>query len=127
MPQGPQAVAPSSRATSLSATAFKAAPQLASADGALLTGKGLKTALNKVAGASVVQAGVGRVAKVYVNTAPSGGTTQINDCATTGAAAAANLVCVIPNTVGIYDVDVPIGVGLCLTVGTAGVVSISYQ
>lgn len=127
MPQGAQPVAVNSRATSAAASAFKGAPQIASADGATLVGKGLKTALNKVAGASIVQAGVGRVAKVFVNTAPSGGTTQINDCATTGAAAAANLVCVIPNTVGVYDVDVPIGVGLCLTVGTAGVVAISFQ
>jgi len=127
MPQGPFLAAIVSRATSLAATAFSAAPALASADGAMLTGKGLKTALNKVAGASIVKTGVGRLAKVYVTTAPSGGTTQINDCATTGAAAAANLVCVIPNTVGVYDIDVPLGVGLCLTVGTAGVVSISYQ
>ncbi len=108
-------------------TARAGAPMLLDPAQALLTGKGLKTALNKTAGNSIVQAGVGRVAKVYVNTAPSGGTTQINDCATTGAIAAANLVCVIPNTVGIYDVDVPISTGLALTVGTGGVVSISYQ
>lgn len=125
MPQGNQAVAPSSRATSAAATAFKAAPQIASADGALLTGKGLKSVKNLTA-AAVVQGGVGRIAKVSVIVAGSAAGT-VNDVLTTGAAGVANQVAVIPNTVGVYDIDWPMSLGIVVVPGTGQTVAVSYQ
>lgn len=125
MPQGAQPIAGNSRATSAAATAFRGAPALASADGATLTGKGLKSAKNLTA-ATLVQVGVGRAAKVSVLVAGSAAGT-VNDCATTGAAAVANEIMVIPNTVGVYDLDWPMGLGLVVVPGTGQTVAVSYQ
>lgn len=125
MPQGNLNTAGNSRATSAAASAFKASPALASADGATLTGKGLKSAKNLTA-ATLVQAGVGRVAKVSVIVAGSAVGT-VNDVATTGAAAVANQIMVIPNTVGVYDLDWPLGLGLVVVPGTGQTVAVSYQ
>jgi hypothetical protein len=104
----------------------KQAPLQMDATGNLLIGQGSTSALNKVAGASVIKAGPGRVCKVIVNTAGTG-PGQVNDCLTTGAVAASNLVAVIPNTVGVYAIDFPFAVGIVLTVGTGQVVSISFD
>lgn len=96
------------------------------AAGALMTGKGTSTALNKTATAGVlISAAARRICKVIVNTAAStaGG---IYDSSVANIAAG-TLVFAIPQTVGIYDVDMPLGVSLSLVVGTGGVVSLSYQ
>lgn len=103
------------------------APLVTDTVGTLLIGQGNKSSLNNAAGAAkVISAAARRINKVIVNTAASaaGG---IYDAATAGAAAAGTLVFAIPQTVGIYDVDFPLANGLVLTVGTAGVVSLSYQ
>jgi len=117
-----------SRALTFAATAFKSAPAVASADGALLTGKGLKSVLNMPAttNTKLGASGVGRICKIYVNTA---GTTtgSVYDSATTGGTSAANLIAVIPNTVGIYDIDCPVGNGIVVATGTGQVVSATYQ
>ena len=84
---------------------------------------GNQSALNQT-GSVVVKAAMGRVKKVIVNTAVAGAT--LNDCATTGAAAAGNLIFAIPNSAGIYDVDFPFFNGLTL-IGSTGVFAISYD
>lgn len=75
---------------------------------------------------TVVKTGTGRIIKLNVTTA---GTTagSVNDCATTGAVAAANLIFTIPNTVGVYVLDFPTLVGLVITPGSGQVVSISFD
>lgn len=79
-----------------------------------------------VAAATVVKTGPGRVARVVVNTAGSTAGT-INDCQTTGAAAAANLIAAIPNTANaVIYLDFPYTDGLVIVTGTGQVVSVSY-
>jgi hypothetical protein len=90
----------------------------------VLIGKGKSSALN-VSVATVIKAAPGRICKVNVTTAGSTNGT-ISDVLTTGAVAAANEVAVIPDTVGMYDVDFPCAVGIVFTPGTGMVASISY-
>ena len=90
----------------------------------LLATGSLSSSLN-VTALTLVKVGVGKVAKVVVLTAGSA-PGKISDVATTGGVAAANLIFNIPNTVGIYELDFPIALGLVVTPGTGQVVSISY-
>lgn len=101
------------------------APLVLDANGksALIT-LSLSSALN-VTALTLVHAGLGRVSKVVVLTAGSTAG-KISDVATTGGVAAANLIFNIPNTVGIYELDFPIALGLVVTPGTGQVLSISY-
>ncbi len=124
MPQGPLQVSASVKPNG---SGKSGAPMQLDAAGALLTGKGNNTALNITAeAATVVDAAARRICKVIVNTAASaaGG---IYDSGTTGNVNAAHLVFAIPQTAGIYDVDMPLSAGLAIIVGTGGVVSLSYQ
>lgn len=84
---------------------------------------GTRSSLN-ITAAAVVKATPGRIAKLVVTTAGAAGT--VNDCITTGAAAAGNLIATIPATIGIYDLDWPCLVGITITPGAAQVVSVSY-
>jgi hypothetical protein len=70
----------------------------------------VSTSLN-ITAAKVLKAGPGAVLVVTVVVAGSAPGT-VNDCATTGAAAAANQVATIPNTVGSYAINVPCVVGI---------------
>lgn len=81
------------------------------------------TKLN-LAASTVVKAGAGRLMKVSVNVAGAVGT--VNDCLTTGAAAAANQIGVIPAVVGVYTFDFPCSVGIVYVPGAAQVASVSY-
>ena len=93
------------------------------------TAGGTKSALNLTAGAHLIQLGVGRVMRICVNTAGTAGTFAINDAATTGAAAAANLVWAGSATTAagtVIDLEFPVSAGLVFTVPTTGVMSISY-
>lgn len=124
MPQGPLQV---SAAVRPNGSGKSGAPLNMDAAGALLIGKGSTSIKNITAeAATVLSTTARRVCKVIVNTAASaaGG---IYDAATTGNCTAANLVFAIPQTVGIYDVDMPLSAGLGIIVGTAGVVSLSYE
>ena len=67
-----------------------------------------------------------RVSHVHVLTAGSTAG-SVNDCLTVAAAAAANQVFVIPNTVGAYLVDFPMLQGIVIVPGTGQVVSVSYD
>jgi len=123
MPQGP---IPVTVATIPNGAGFSQAPLQMDKTGNLLTGAGSASVLNKTAGASVIKATAGRISKIIVNTAAST-IGSVSDCATTGAVAASNLVFAIPETVGVYPVDFPCATGIVLTVGTGGVVSVSYD
>lgn len=92
--------------------------------GALLTASGgTKSSLN-ITAATVVKATPGRLVRISVTTAGAAG--SVNDCATTGAAAAANLIGVIPATVGVLTFEWPCATGIVITPGAAQVVSVSY-
>lgn len=82
------------------------------------------SALN-LTGATRVKATPGRLFKVSVIVAGSAPGT-INDCATTGAAAASNQVGTIPNTVGTYEFEWPFAVAIVIIPGTAQTVAVSY-
>lgn len=126
MPQGPLQVSAAIKPNSGN-TANIGSPLKMDSVSALLVGQGNLSSLNNTAAAvKLVSATARRICKVIVNTAPSA-TSAIYDSATAGAAAAGNLVFAIPQTVGIYAVDFPLSNGLCLLVGTAGVISLSYQ
>ncbi|MEY3760482.1 MAG: hypothetical protein RIR39_1973 [Pseudomonadota bacterium] len=85
---------------------------------------GKTVAFNKTASA-VIKATAGRVCRVSVLVAGSavGG---IYDCATTGAAVAGNLLAVIPNVVGVYDLNLPCVTGIVYILGTGQTVAVSY-
>jgi hypothetical protein len=93
------------------------------ATGDLFTATGAKSVLN-ITAATVVKATPGRLVKISVTTAGAAGTA--NDCITTGAAAAANLIAAIPAAVGVISLDWPCAVGITITPGAAQVISVSY-
>jgi len=64
----------------------------------------------------------------HVHVLVAGSTTgTVNDCLTTAAAAAANLIFTIPNTVGVYVVDFPCLQGIVIVPGTGQTVAVSYD
>lgn len=126
MPQGPIQVTDAIKPVDNTFSASKAAPLQLDLVNTLLTGKGLKSALNKTATAgTLVKATPGRVGKVIVNTAAStiGGVYDSN----VAGIGTGTLIFAIPETVGIYDVDFPCNTAISLVVGTGGVVALSYQ
>ena len=78
-----------------------------------------------ITAAAVVKAVPGRLAKISVVVAGSTAG-KVNDCATTGAIAAANQICAIPNTVGMIAMDWPCTAGITVTPGTGQTLAISY-
>lgn len=92
--------------------------------GSVIVGKGNTTRSN-ISAAAVVKASAGRIAKVSVVVAGSAAG-SVNNVATIGGVAAANLVAVIPNTVGVYDIDMPCSAGIVVTPGTGQTVAVSY-
>lgn len=70
-----------------------------------------------ITASTVLKASPGRAVRVSVIVAGSAAG-SLNDCATTGAAAASNEVAVIPNTVGVYEIDWPCGTGIVIVPGT---------
>ncbi len=95
-------------------------------DGAqAMTTGALNTTLN-ITAATAVKATSGRVTRACVTVAGSTAGT-INDCATTGAAAAANAVAAIPNTVGVYYIDWPFATGIVVVPGTGMTVAINWD
>jgi len=90
-----------------------------------ITGNGTKTVLN-ITTATVIKPVAGRVARVSVLVAGSA-PGSVNDCITTGAAATANEVYVIPNVAGIYGVDMPTSTGITVVPGTGQTLAVSYS
>jgi len=92
--------------------------------GALITAQGTKTFFNVTAD-TLVKAKSGRVAKVSVIVAGSVAG-SVNDAATIGGAATANEIAVIPNTVGVYNIDFPVSNGIVIKAGTGNTIAVSY-
>lgn len=91
---------------------------------------GKTVAFNKTADAAI-KLTAGRVCRVSVLVAGSApgaihDVTGADAAAAIAAAAAANQLAVIPNTVGIYDLDLPCASGIVYKVGTGQTVAISY-
>lgn len=93
-------------------------------NGAVVTAQGTKTFLNITAN-TLVKTGTGRVAKVSVLVAGSGAG-SVHDSATVLAAATANELAVVPATVGVYNIDIPVSNGIVLKPGTGQTLVISY-
>ena len=93
-------------------------------NGALLTAQGQKTFFN-ITAATLVKASSGRVAKVSVLVAGSVAG-SVNDAATIVGAATANEIAVIPNTVGVYNIDFPVSNGIVIKAGTGNTIAVSY-
>jgi hypothetical protein len=89
--------------------------------GSLLTASGINSTLN-ITAASVVKASAGRACKVII-VAPgsTSGAFTLNDAATTGAAAAANVIWTLPyngaaNVAGaVFNLDIPVTNGLVVS------------
>jgi hypothetical protein len=99
--------------------------QLDGVGGLLVAVGGLYSALD-ITASTVIKTGAGRVAKVSVLVAGSAAGT-VNDCATTGAAAVANQIYTIPNTVGTYTLDWPTTLGIVVVPGTGQTLAVSYS
>lgn len=88
----------------------------------------LATVAANAAGAPAVTPPI-QCVRIILNT-PGGTATTINDCATTGAAAAANTVLTIPSTAVAgtsYPIDWPFFLGLVVVPGTSAVLSIAFN
>ena len=83
------------------------------------------TAQCNITAAAVVKASAGKLAYISVVTAGSA-PGSANNCATTGAAAAANKIATIPNTVGVTQLNWPCDAGIVITPGTGQVIAVSY-
>ena len=88
-------------------------------------GGGVSSTYN-LSASTVVKATPGRAIRVSVITAGSTAGT-LNDCTTTGAAAASNQIASIPNAVGVIYLDWPTTAGLVYVPGTGQVVAINWD
>lgn len=97
-------------------------------NGALITAQGTKTFFN-ITSNTLVKSSAGRVAKVSVIVPSTAGSqpATVYDRATTSGISAANCIAVIPDVVGVYNVDIPTANGIVLAIGGSGqVLVISY-
>jgi hypothetical protein len=102
------------------------APQNLDASGRVIVNtSGTRSAIGTAA-SGVVKATSGSIAYVSVTTAGSA-VGAVYDSATVGGIGAANLLFVIPNTVGNYPVQFPANNGITVVPGTGQVISVSYQ
>lgn len=106
----------------------------------LTAAKNVVTAINNVAGtylnvqgsqnianistASLIKIGSGRVASISVTTA---GTTTGLVYDTNSASSTSNPIYVIPNTIGVTFVNLPVTNGIVVAVGTGQIVTISFS
>ena len=102
------------------------ATKLTAQAGAPVAGiSGTSNAYN-ITAATVVKAAPGRLIRISVIVAGSAAGTA-NDCLTTGAAADANEIAAIPNTVGVVCVEWPCATGIVIVPGTGQTVAVSYS
>lgn len=98
-------------------------------DGSVIRGvlleEGGSSVLN-ITQSTLVKVGPGRLAKVSVVVAGSGVGT-INDCATTGAAAAANQIGTAPTALGTTTFNWPCFAGIVIVPGTGQTIAVSYS
>lgn len=78
-----------------------------------------------ITAATVLKVGPGRLVKLVVVVAGAAGT--VNDCATTGAAAASNELCALPAVVGPIEMNVAFQTGLVITPGAAQVIAAYFN
>jgi hypothetical protein len=78
-----------------------------------------------ITAATVVKAAPGRLFKAVVIVAGAAGT--INDCTTTGAAAAANELAALPAVVGPIELNVAFQNGLTITPGAGQTVAVYFN
>ena len=90
----------------------------------VVVGEGTSTITN-ITAATVVKPTGGRVAKISVIVAGSA-PGAVHNCATTGAAAAANQVAVVADTAGVYDVGMPCPAGIVVVPGTGQTLAVSF-
>ena len=119
MPQGPNQTN-----TALAAGSTAAKPLNLTAQGELLVVDSGTTAVYNITAATVVKATPGVLHKISVTTAGAAGTA--NNCTTTGAVAAGNLILAIPATAGVYTLNWPCSAGITIAPGAAQVVSVTY-
>lgn len=86
---------------------------------------GNATALD-ISSATVAKSSPGVLVSVQVITAGSTAGAAYDSTSTSGNTAA-NQVCAIPNTVGVYPVQMPCASGIVVSPGTGQVVAISYS
>lgn len=95
--------------------------------GALIVGGAVSTKLGLTAASTtLLKAGSGRVGRVAVTTLGTG-TGAVYDSATTAGIGAANLIAIIPEAVGVTDIDFPYHNGLVVVTGAAMVASVSFD
>lgn len=105
--------------------AYLNANQLSSVDFATALQVNAAQAINNVSAATQIKVGYTRAVRVSVTTAGAAG--AIYDSATVAGVGAANLIAVIPATVGIYSIDWPCTAGLVYVPGSAQVASIAFS
>ena len=83
-----------------------------------------------ITSATVVYPSKARLVNIAVVVAGSAAGTA-NDCATTGAAAASNQVCTIPNTISsaapVLSIDWPCNTGIVIVPGTGQTIAVTYS
>ena len=95
------------------------------AQNSVLTTEGGRNSSLNITAATVVKAGPGRLVRISVVVAGSAAGTA-NDCITTGAAAAANEIAAIPNSVGVIPLEWPCATGIVVVPGTGQTLAVSY-
>lgn len=129
MTQGPLPATVSRKQTTAAAlTPTAQAPLLQDFAGALLTGQGLLVTKN-ITAATLLRAAPnapGRICRISVIVAGSAAGT-VNDVLTTGAAAVANQLATIPNTVGVISIDMPCVLGMVIVPGTGQTLAVSFM
>lgn len=121
MPQNPNQVYPA-------LYSGVAKPLAVDASGALIVAdnQGDESALlNITSTGAVAKLGAGVVGKISVTTAGAAG--AVYDYATVAGVGAANLIGVIPATVGVYSFDWPVSTGIVVIPGAAQVVSATFR
>lgn len=118
--QGPNAVYPA-----VNTSGYGAPQQLDAQGNVKVNGDGWLSSLN-ISASGVVKATAGAIVRISVTTA---GSTpgSVYDAATTGTASAANLIAVMPNTVGVTYLNWPVTNGIVISPGASQVVSVSYE
>jgi hypothetical protein len=107
-----------------------AAPLTVDPSGNLFVGSGSIGKYN-ISAPTVIKATPGRLVKIVVNTAATGGALSAHDCATTGAAAAANQIYSVaaawPAAGSVIPLDWPCAAGIVVDPGTGGNISVSFD
>jgi hypothetical protein len=78
----------------------------------------------EITSATLVKQGQGRLARISVTVAGSAAGAVYD---APSASATTNMICVIPNTLGVTEINMPVNNGIVVAPGTGQTVSISYS